>query len=74
MRWPDAVDLTLWPYALQYAVNNHNTAPVVDGKSRLETISRSEVGSSMKHNHTFGYPEFALQNALAAGSKLPKWS
>ena len=28
----------------------------------------------MKHNHTFGCPVFALQNALAAGGKLPKWS
>ena len=74
MRWPVAVDLALWPYALQYAVHIHNTAPVIDGKSRLEIFSRSEVGSSMKHNHTFGCPVFAFQNALAAGGKLPKWS
>ena len=72
MCWPYAVDLALWPYALGYAVHIHNTAPVVDGKSRLEIFSRSEVG--MKHNHTFGCPVFALQNKLAAGSKLPKWS
>ena len=74
MRWPDAVELALQPYALQYAVHIHNTAPVVDGKSRLEIFSRSEVGSSMKHHNTFGCPVFALQNALVAGSKLPKRS
>eukprot|EP00956_Cyclotella_meneghiniana_P030555 scaffold77192_cov37-Cyclotella_meneghiniana.AAC.9 len=28
----------------------------------------------MKDNHTFGCPVFALQNALAAGSTIPKWS
>ena len=33
-----------------------------------------KVGSSMKHNHTFGCLLFGLQKALAAGSKLPKWS
>ena len=60
MRWPDAVDLALWPYALQYAMHIHNTAPAVDGKSRLEIFSRSEVGSSMKHNHIFGSTIFAL--------------
>ena len=44
MKWPDAVDLALWPCTLQYAMHIHNTAPVVDGKSRLEIFSRSEVG------------------------------
>ena len=28
----------------------------------------------MKDNHTFGCPVFALQNDLASGSKIPKWS
>jgi hypothetical protein len=28
----------------------------------------------MKHMHTFGCPVFALQNALASGNTLPRWS
>ena len=28
----------------------------------------------MKHIHTFGCPVFALQNALASGNTLPRWS
>ena len=60
MRWTDAVELALWPYALRYVVHIPNTAPVIDGKSMLEIFSGSKVGSSMKHNHTFGYPAFAL--------------
>jgi hypothetical protein len=28
----------------------------------------------MKHVHTFACPVFALQNALAAGNAVPKWS
>jgi hypothetical protein len=28
----------------------------------------------MKHMHTFGCPVFALQNTLASGNTLPRWS
>ncbi len=28
----------------------------------------------MKHVHTFGCPMFALQNTLASGNQLPRWS
>jgi hypothetical protein len=28
----------------------------------------------MKHVHTFGCPVFALQNTLASGNQLPRWS
>ncbi len=28
----------------------------------------------MAHNHTFACPVFALQNKLAAGNRIPKWS
>jgi hypothetical protein len=28
----------------------------------------------MKHRHTFGCPVFVLQNALASGNTLPRWS
>jgi hypothetical protein len=28
----------------------------------------------MKHMHIFGCPVFALQNALASGKRLPRWS
>ena len=28
----------------------------------------------MKDTHTFGCPVYALQNNLAAGSKIPKWA
>jgi hypothetical protein len=32
------------------------------------------VGCNMKHVHTFGCPVFALQNTLASGNQLPRWS
>ncbi len=74
VRWPHAIDLALWPYAMRYAVHIHNTVAVIEGKSRIELFSGTDVGSNMKHNHTFGCPVFALQNALASGGTLPKWS
>jgi hypothetical protein len=53
-RWPQAVHLALWPYALRNAALLHNTLPVLeDGTSRLELFSSIHVGSNMKHVHTF---------------------
>ena len=45
-----------------------------DCTSSLELFSSIRVGSNMKHVHTFGCPVFALQNALASGKSLPRWS
>jgi hypothetical protein len=69
------VHVALWPYALHSAALLHNTLPVLeDGTSRLELFSSIQVGANMKHVHTFACPVFALQNALAAGNAVPKWS
>jgi hypothetical protein len=74
-RWPQAVHFALWPYALRNATLLHNSLPVLeDGASKLKLFSSIHVGSNMKHVHTFGYPVFALQNALASGKSLPRWS
>jgi hypothetical protein len=73
--WPEAVHFALWPYALRNAAYLHNNLPVLeDGTSRLELFSSIQVGSKLKHVHTFGCPVFALQNVLASGSQLPRWS
>jgi hypothetical protein len=74
-RWPQAVHFVLWPYALQNAALLHNSLPVLeDSTLRLELFSSIRVGCNMKHVHTFGCPVFALQNALASGNQLPRWS
>ncbi len=53
----------------------HNSLPVLeDGTSRLELFSSICVGSNMKHVHTFGCLVLSLQNALASGNQLPRWS
>jgi hypothetical protein len=74
-RWPAAIHLALWPYALRSAVNLNNTLSVLeDGTSRLECFSSIRIGSKMKYHHAFGCPVFALENDLAAGSSIPHWS
>jgi hypothetical protein len=60
-RWPSAVHLCLWPYALRMAVYVYNTAPVLlDGTSRLERFSGVNCGFRMKDNHAFGCPQCLL--------------
>ncbi len=45
-----------------------------DGTSRLELFSSVCVNVNMKHVHTFGFPVYALHNALALGNQLPQWT
>jgi hypothetical protein len=54
-RWPAAVHLSLWPYALCNTALLFNTMPVLEGgTSRLERFSSIQVDANMKHIHTFG--------------------
>lgn len=74
-RWPAAVHLALWPYALHNAAVLFNSLPVLDdGTSRLEKFSSICVGAAMRSFHAFGCPVFALHNSLASGNTIPKWS
>jgi hypothetical protein len=73
--WPAVMHFALWPYALCNAALLHNSLPVLeDGTSRLELPSSIQVGCNMKHAHTFACPVFVLQNELALGKLLPRWS
>ena len=74
-RWPTVVHLALWPYALRCAALQHNTLPVLDnGTSRLELFSGVRCSAKLRHMHVFGCPVFALNNALASGNMVPRWS
>lgn len=74
LRWPAAIDLALWPYAMRSALHAHNNVAIIDGKSRLELFAGTSVGANLKHYHVFGCPVFALDNALASGNSIPRWS
>ena len=74
-RWPDAIHLALWPYALRMAVSLHNDLPTLDGGiSRYEMFSSIHIGVKLGSLHVFGAPVFRLDNALASGGSLPRWT
>ena len=74
-RWPSAVELCLWPYALRNANHLMATLPdKEDGSCPLERFTGTDVSPRIKSNHTFGCPVYALQNRLQAGGRLPKWN
>jgi hypothetical protein len=74
-RWPSAIKINLWPYALCNANDIRNTiADKDDGSSPLERFCRTKVRPKLRHNHTFGCPVFALNSRLQDGKAVPKWN
>jgi Reverse transcriptase (RNA-dependent DNA polymerase) len=73
-RWPDAVDTSLWPYAIWYANDVHNSTTRVDKlESPIELFSSSKIRPKLKHFHPFACPVYVLMNKLQAGQSIPKW-
>ena len=57
-RWPEAINMSLWPYALQMAVHVHNNVPnAAYDSSHLEAFARIAVYPKSLNYHTFGCPE-----------------
>lgn len=74
-RWPQAVSIHLWPYALRTAMDCYNEIPTnTDGISRLERFNGVNVSTKLTFFHTWGCPIFALKGQLQSSSgKLSKW-
>ena len=75
-RWPKAINIHLWPYALQQASHVSNMIPDnIDGSSKLERFAQINISNRMKNFHTFGCPVYALHNDLQNnnGTRLSKW-
>ena len=73
-RWPTAIHLALWPYAMRMAVHVHNNVPNnPDGSSRLEVFAQISGVPKASHYHTFGCPVFALTTEAESG-KAKKWA
>ena len=74
-RWPDAITANLWPYAYRTANDVHNSTPLIDKqRSPLSLFTQTDVRCNLKHFQPFGCPVYILDNALQAGSSLPKWN
>ena len=73
-RWPSAINVHLWPYALRYSMEVRNHTPAKDGgPSPRELYSQVEVASSLKNFHVFGCPVYALDNRLQAKQAVGSW-
>ena len=72
-RWPGAISLSLWPYALILTNEIMNNLPdESDGSSKIERFSRVQVNSRLQDWHTFGCPVFMLTRQAQQGT-AKKW-
>lgn len=74
-RWPSAVHTCLWPYAIRYANDVHNSTTRVDrSESTIELFLSTNIRPKLRHYHPFACPAvYVLKNKLQAGQPLPKW-
>ncbi len=75
-RWPKAVTVELWPYALRQANLCMNAAPSLQNKKRLspdQVFESHNVEINPKHWHPFGCPVYVLAEPLQAGKPFHKW-
>ena len=75
-RWPSAVSIHLWPYALRFANDTYNAAPSIkSGRTPLESFSNTRVHPQVLNFHPPFCPVYVLHSGLqGGGGKRPnKW-
>ena len=75
IHWPEAVDLSLWPMAVEYATYLYNRTPGrVSDTSPMEHVSgqRSNL-EDIRSARVWGCPAFVLDPRKQDGKKLPRW-
>jgi hypothetical protein len=74
-RWPDAISIYLWPYALRAANDSRNSLP---NKASLECpisrFSKTDKVPKIRNQHHFGCPVYVLKKELQYGKKAKKWT
>jgi hypothetical protein len=76
-RWPKAISMNLWPYAIQMANDVLNKMPHLQDKAKQiaqHIFSKTAVQTNPKHWKPFGRPVYVLDKGLQAGSTIfHKW-
>jgi hypothetical protein len=73
-RWPDAINVHLWPYALRCANETKNTTPSKGHElTPLSRFNGSNATPSYRHQHHFGCPAYVLDKSIQDGKKARKW-
>jgi hypothetical protein len=74
-KWPTAITINLWPYAMRYMNDVNNYVPR-KGESRapIELFSSTSFDKKLQHFHHFGCPVYVLDHNLQAGRRSGmKW-
>ena len=77
IHWPQAFDDTLWPFAMEHAVNVWNHLPKVKhGLSPFELFTgiKSPNHDFIRSCRVWGCPVYVLDPKLQDSKKLPKWT
>jgi hypothetical protein len=74
-RWPSAVTINLWPYALCYVNGVYNATPALkSGNSPLERFNSTAVRPKVLNFHPPLCPVYVLHNGLqGSGLRPSKW-
>jgi hypothetical protein len=76
-HWPDAVNTSLWPYAMRNACHIFNDSPTLKGphkdRTPSEVFSGISIAAETRHHHTFGCPVYVTVTQIQAGKSLPAW-
>jgi hypothetical protein len=73
-RWPKAISVHLWPYALRTTAAIDNTTPRrKDAQTPIELFSGTRIAPQLRNFHHFGCPVYQLNSNLATGKSLNKW-
>ena len=75
VRWPDLVEASLWPLAMEYAAYIYNHTPSMEsGQAPIDIFTRTVVPRQrLKDLHVWGCPTYVLEPKLQDGKKIPRW-
>jgi hypothetical protein len=74
-KWPTAITINLWPYALRYANDVNNHVPAKGNEhSPIELFSSTTTKLPIKQFYHFGCPVYVLDSNLQANKRAgSKW-
>jgi hypothetical protein len=74
-RWPSAITINLWPYAIRYVNDVYNSTPALkSGQSPMEQFSKTVIRPKVLNFHPPFCPTYVLHNGLqGSGSRPNKW-
>ena len=75
-RWPKAITVNLWPYALHHANDCVDNTPNLQDATKqtpYQLFTSMTVMRNKKHWRPFGCPVFVLEEQLQSGRPFQKW-